>query len=191
MYAIPVYSENIGYGYGCMWGILVLIIIVIIVLLSVFCCAQYDEELMTNLETVFKFNRKDIDKIFKSLGSDKLKKSLEKDFNLKGRKKAAKGFAKDIKRPFVENFAPVKNNQKISQPQVFKRQMLSVPGNCQPFMGCFYPSYLSNPINLRTAGRDKSPKENQIWCEKSWRDCNAYQDCVKGKCVPKKYPNVM
>jgi len=71
------------------------------------------------------------------------------------------------------------------QPLKFTKQYLSVPGNCYPFMGCFFPSSLSNPVSVRTGKRKKV--KNQIWCKKSWRDCNAYQDCVNGKCVPKKY----
>jgi hypothetical protein len=75
-------------------------------------------------------------------------------------------------------------------PLYFPKQLQSVPGNCSPYMGCFYPSSKSNPINLRTGTRDPEPQEDDIWCEKSWRDCAAYRSCVDGKCIPKKYPNV-
>lgn len=75
-------------------------------------------------------------------------------------------------------------------PLYFPKQLQSVPGNCSPYMGCFYPSSKSNPINLRTGSRDPEPQEDDIWCEKSWRDCAAYRTCVDGKCIPKKYPNV-
>ena len=71
------------------------------------------------------------------------------------------------------------------QPLVFTKSPKLVPGNCIPYSGCFFPSYMSNPINLKTGKRVKQPQENEQWCELSWRDCNAYQTCYDGKCISK------
>ena len=100
-----------------------------------------------------------------------------------------------INETFKINYKQLKNKLKkkvkekfehvIKQPQIFTKGLLSVPGNCQPFIGCNYPSYLSNPISLKTGQRPNAKDEHKIWCEKSWRDCNAYQNCVNGKCKPK------
>lgn len=73
----------------------------------------------------------------------------------------------------------------IKQPRIFKKQIKIGPGNCLPYSGCFYPSFMSNPISLKTGTRLNELKENEIWCQEAWRDCNAYQSCVNGKCVPK------
>lgn len=76
------------------------------------------------------------------------------------------------------------------QPMEFKNQYLNIPSpgsfGCKPYSGCFYPT---NPMNLINSS---SKSVDDIWCEKAWRDCNAYQDCVEGKCVPKKglYNNI-
>ena len=155
-YLVKVMKENPGQC--CFWGLVVLIFLIIIVCCAVFCCAQNDDQLMTDLESTFKFDRKDLDK---------------------------------LTRKMKENFAPaLPIQQRIRQPQVFKREILSVPGNCHPFLGCFYPSYMSNPVSLKSGKRKKAVNEDKIWCEKSWRDCGIYQDCVNGKCEPKKgvYP---
>ena len=75
---------------------------------------------------------------------------------------------------------------KISnQPLVYDKNIKVAPGNCKPYSGCFFPSQNSNPINLNTGKRDAQPGGNEVWCEVSWRDCNAYQKCQKGKCVSK------
>lgn len=71
------------------------------------------------------------------------------------------------------------------QPLIFNKSPKLVPGNCKPYSGCFYPSYMSNPISLKTGKRLNQPKENEQWCKVSWRDCNAYQTCYKGKCISK------
>ena len=71
------------------------------------------------------------------------------------------------------------------QPLIFTKQLNSVPGSCRPYEGCFYPSTLSNPISLKTGKRIPAKNENDVYCEVSWRDCNAYRDCIDGKCVPK------
>lgn len=92
------------------------------------------------------------------------------------------GLYNDISRTLPEG------NQHIEQPGVFRKQIDVGPGNCKPYSGCFYPSFMSNPVSLKTGMRRNEPKENEIWCEKSWRDCNAYQDCINGKCTPKGYP---
>lgn len=70
-----------------------------------------------------------------------------------------------------------------SQPMIFTKNIKTVPGNCLPYSGCFYPSFMSNPISLKDNMRQ--PTDNEIWCSVSWRDCNAYQTCSDGKCVPK------
>lgn len=68
-----------------------------------------------------------------------------------------------------------KNNEEFNtlslQPMLYKKAMYSIPGNCAPYTGCLYP-YV-NP-------------ENGKQCEKAWRDCGAYQDCVSGWCQHKK-----
>lgn len=79
-------------------------------------------------------------------------------------------------------------NRRIDQPGVFRKQVKVGPGNCMPYSGCFYPSFMSNPVSLKTGRRLNEPKENEIWCEEAWRDCNIYQDCVNNKCTPKGYP---
>lgn len=71
------------------------------------------------------------------------------------------------------------------QPLIFTKQLNSIPGSCKPYEGCFYPSTSSNPYSLRTGERIPASNEDEIYCEVSWRDCNAYQNCVDGKCVPK------
>lgn len=75
-------------------------------------------------------------------------------------------------------------------PMVFDKQLNSYPENCTAYAGCFYPSFLSNPVSLKTGERYKNPEDknpdDKVWCEKSWRDCGAYQDCVNGQCAPKK-----
>lgn len=77
-------------------------------------------------------------------------------------------------------------------PLVYPKQLLSVPGSCKPYTGCFFPSTQSNPINLNTGKRYRAEGTDKIWCEVSWRDCNMFQDCENGKCVPKKnvYPSI-
>ena len=77
-------------------------------------------------------------------------------------------------------------------PLVFEKQLLSVPGSCKPYTGCFFPSTMSNPISLDTGKRVPAKGTDKIWCEVSWRDCNAFQDCVDGKCIPKPdvYPSI-
>lgn len=70
-----------------------------------------------------------------------------------------------------------------TQPMVFTKNLQSVPGGCEPYKGCYYP--MTNPVDLQTGKRFKAEHENDIWCEKSWRDCNAYQTCENGKCIPK------
>lgn len=70
------------------------------------------------------------------------------------------------------------------QPMIYTENIKIAPGNCQPYSGCFFPSSLANPVNPKTGKRAKPPGADDIWCEKSWRDCNAYQECVNGKCVP-------
>lgn len=72
-----------------------------------------------------------------------------------------------------------------NQPVIFKKQIKTGPGNCLPYSGCFYPSFMSNPISLKTGTRLNEPNENKIWCQEAWRDCNAYQSCINGKCIPK------
>jgi hypothetical protein len=69
-------------------------------------------------------------------------------------------------------------------PEVFTKNLKTTPGNCYPYAGCFYPSEFSNPENLNTGKRDPVSND-EIWCEKAWRDCSAYQDCIGGKCVHK------
>jgi hypothetical protein len=73
-------------------------------------------------------------------------------------------------------------------PEVFLKNLKTTPGNCYPYAGCFYPSKFANPENLNTGERDSVP-DDEIWCEKAWRDCNTYQNCVDGKCVHK--PNII
>lgn len=70
-----------------------------------------------------------------------------------------------------------------SQPLVFLKNYKVAPGNCKPYSGCFFPSTLSNPVDLNTG--ERTPVKDGIYCEKSWRDCNAYQECVSGKCISK------
>lgn len=92
----------------------------------------------------------------------------------------------------VDEFADM-GGMDYPQPLKFIRQELSVPGNCKPFMNCFFPSQKSNSISLTKEGnRYKLPTEDEElkWCEISWRDCPAYRDCVNGKCIPKKYPKL-
>jgi hypothetical protein len=67
------------------------------------------------------------------------------------------------------------------QPGVFVYTPLSVPGNCRPYSGCASGYTLANPISLKTGKRVPEPVYR--WCEKSWRDCNAYQTCIDGLCV--------
>lgn len=73
----------------------------------------------------------------------------------------------------------------INHPMVFKNNVKIAPGNCKPYSGCFFPSNLSNTTNPKTGERYKTTKKDEIWCEESWRDCNAYQTCINGKCVSK------
>ena len=90
-----------------------------------------------------------------------------------------------------ENFGPTQFDDRLtkkqSQPLVYSRNIKIGPGNCKPYSGCFYPSKASNPINLNTGKRDPQPviDGKDVWCELSWRDCNAYQSCQNGRCVPK------
>jgi len=81
-------------------------------------------------------------------------------------------------------------NIPIKQPGVFLKQVNSYSKNCTPYSGCFYPSFLSNPVSLKSGIRENEPEQNKVWCEKGWRDCGLYQDCVDGQCAPKKnvYP---
>lgn len=88
----------------------------------------------------------------------------------------------------VDKFTKVFTNNNIElkqQPMVFTKQYLSVPGSCKPYSGCFFPATMSNPISLKTGKRVFEPKVNKVYCEEAWRDCNAYQNCIDGKCVPK------
>jgi hypothetical protein len=81
-------------------------------------------------------------------------------------------------------------NKESFAPMVYKKNIMSVPGNCKPYMGCYYPSSLSNPVSLDTATRMSEFGEDDVnknYCKKSWRDCNAYQDCVDGQCRFKSY----
>lgn len=71
------------------------------------------------------------------------------------------------------------------QPMIYTKNIKIGPGNCRPYSGCFFPSNEANPVNPKTGKRPKPPMDDYLWCEKSWRDCNAYQDCVDGKCAPK------
>lgn len=96
-----------------------------------------------------------------------------------------------ILKPKKEKFGPTQFDdilpKKDSQPLVYQRNIKVTPGNCKPYSGCFFPSRASNPINLMTGERNPQPviDGKNVWCEESWRDCNAYQTCKKGKCVPK------
>lgn len=74
------------------------------------------------------------------------------------------GRAEKLYTKFYKKIAP--------QPLVFTKQLNSYPDYCTPHSGCFYPSY-------------SDANKKKIWCEKAWRDCNAYQDCTDGLCVPK------
>lgn len=61
---------------------------------------------------------------------------------------------------------PKVNNENFdSPPHVFNKQINKHSEHCHPYHGCSW---------------DGST------CELSWRDCNVYQDCVNGKCLPKK-----
>jgi len=71
------------------------------------------------------------------------------------------------------------------QPMVFPVNIKTAPGNCKPYSGCFFPSTQSNPIDLNTGKRETAKDVDKRWCSVSWRDCNAYQVCEDGKCVPK------
>lgn len=94
----------------------------------------------------------------------------------------------DLKQKTKETFTS-EFQQKLSSPQaqplVYPNNVKIAPGNCKPYSGCFFPAKAANPINLRTGERDNQPGSNLIWCEKSWRDCNAYQNCQNGRCVSK------
>lgn len=70
-------------------------------------------------------------------------------------------------------------------PLIYPKNKKTVPSNCVPYSGCFFPSKASNPINLNTGERPNQPGGDQVWCKKSWRDCNAYQTCKNGRCVSK------
>lgn len=81
------------------------------------------------------------------------------------------------------------NNTTLPQPLIFTKEYMPA-GNCRAYTGCFYPSSNANPINLQTGKRFQFNNiNNNKWCELSWRDCNAYQTCKNGKCIPKKYPS--
>lgn len=56
-------------------------------------------------------------------------------------------------------------------PLIYLRQLLSIPKYCKPYAGC---NALQDTTN-----------QNLTFCELSWRDCNAYEDCIHGKCIPK------
>lgn len=71
-----------------------------------------------------------------------------------------------------------------NQPLLYKHNIKSAPGNCIPYAGCFYPSTLANPVDPYTNTR--YPENETKNCDLAWRDCNAYQDCVDNRCVPKK-----
>lgn len=81
------------------------------------------------------------------------------------------------------------NNNQISnfngglQPLLYPLQYFSIPDNCFPYSGCMYPS--ENPNSLKTGKEIPPSTKNDIWCKIAWRDCNAYQDCINGKCLPK------
>jgi len=83
------------------------------------------------------------------------------------------------------DFVSSMGNPRVNQPLVFPTQLNSFPANCVPYAGCFYPSWLSNPVSLKSGVRENAQYQDEIWCEKGWRDCNAYQDCVEGVCRPK------
>jgi hypothetical protein len=72
-----------------------------------------------------------------------------------------------------------------NQPLLYDRNIKIAPGNCKPYSGCFFPATAANPINPYTGTREHQPDSDKVWCEKSWRDCNAYQTCEEGRCVAK------
>ena len=71
------------------------------------------------------------------------------------------------------------------QPLVYMKNIKIAPGNCKPYSGCFFPATAANPVNPRTGKRKSAKDADMVWCEESWRDCNAYQTCKNGKCVTK------
>ena len=72
-----------------------------------------------------------------------------------------------------------------TQPLVYNQNIKIAPGNCKPYSGCFFPATAANPVNPRTGKRKSAKDADMVWCEESWRDCNAYQTCKNGKCVTK------
>ncbi len=123
-----------------------------------------------------------------------------KDDNVNSIVSKVKEICSNIKETFSDEninslykkYAPTlpEGNIPIQQPGVFLKQVNSYSKNCMPYSGCFYPSFLSNPLSLKSGMREKAPEQNKVWCEQSWRDCGIYQDCVDGQCAPKKnvYP---
>lgn len=83
-----------------------------------------------------------------------------------------------------ESFSPT-TVKTSSQPLVYTKNIKIAPANCKPYSGCFFPSNASNPINPENGKREHQDGVGMIWCEKSWRDCGAYQTCKNNKCVPK------
>lgn len=68
-----------------------------------------------------------------------------------------------------------------NQPLFFPKHISTFPKNCQPHLGCTNKSkaiYPSNKIGFLNDGPIQQIKP----CSKAWRDCHAYQNCVKGKC---------
>lgn len=87
---------------------------------------------------------------------------------------------------YFTNLGPVTETfRDYPQPLVFPKEFISVPGGCKPYAGCFFPATNSNPISLRTGKRVPEEGTGKVYCEEAWRDCNAFQDCTNGKCVPK------
>ena len=75
-----------------------------------------------------------------------------------------------------------------TQPLVFTKNYKIGPANCTPYSGSHFPSSDSNPIDLNTGhrrGLSKEYKDSFRKCEKAWRDCSAYQDCINGRCENK------
>jgi hypothetical protein len=56
-------------------------------------------------------------------------------------------------------------------PLIYTKQLFSFPSYCRPYAGC-------------NAQQD-TKNQNLTWCELAWRDCNAYEDCIQGKCQAK------
>ena len=77
------------------------------------------------------------------------------------------------------DFAGARENPQIDQPLAFRDQLMASP--CKPWVGCLYP--MPNPVNIQTGEREPEPDVKT--CEKAWRDCPAYANCVNGQCKPK------